>query len=269
MSVYLDYVFIENFAITLVILLETKFLIRKQGKLTRLILGSLISSFYICLMLIFKLPQLDYLISKMLLNMIVIYIVFSIINFKEYLKIMVIFYVVTSVNIGANIFISQMFNIPVNSLKSKAIIYLGGCIASYFIFKWLWKMFKDNLTEKNFIYKTTVKIRDKSFEYKGFLDTGNSLKDVVINKFVVFAKSKDRIESCLEEKDIVKVEMLTALGKGERRGCIIRNFEIEIKNKKYTSEVIVVFDNSKLWDDKNFDMILNYQLLKEIGGISI
>lgn len=269
MEIYLDYLFIENFCMSVIILFETGYLIRKKTSKRRIIIASIFSALYVCIMLVLKIEELDYVISKILINTIVIYIAFKIISLKQYLKTIIVFFTVTSVNIGANIFVSQMFNLPINSLTGKVIVYLGGLFMSYIIFKWLWKIYKQDTLEKNCLYEVIVKIGGKNFEYKGFLDTGNNLREVTINKYVIFARQKDQIEKYVSKNKNVEVDVYTIAGKEKLIGNLIENIEIRAKYNKYVGDAIIVFGNSEIWENKNFDMILNYELLKEMGGVRI
>lgn len=219
MSIYLDYIFIENFCITFIILLETAYLIRKRTNKLRLVLGSIICALYVCIMIVLKIDELDYVISKIALNIITVYIAFKTRDIKEYLKIISVFYLVTGVNIGTNIFISQMFNLPVNSLRGKTIVYGGGVLASYLIFKYLWKIYNNNMTEKDCLYNVIIKFQNKSFKYTGFLDTGNSLKDIINNRYVLFAKNKENIEEYIDKRNVVDIDVITVGKKEKKRRC--------------------------------------------------
>ncbi len=269
MSIYLDYIFIENFIITLIILLETAYLTRKSISKIRLILGAIISSIYVCTMLVFKIQEFNYIIAKLLLTIIVIYIAFNIGNVKEYIKSIAVFYVVTSVNLGVNIFISQMFDVSINNLKVKSIVYLGSLLASYLIFRWLWKIYKNNITNKDYIYKVIVHLGGKMFIYNGFLDTGNSSKEILRNKYILFASKKDNIEKQIQKNKLVEIDISMVGGKYKSTGVMVRKVEVEVNNKNYTGEAIIVFDSNIVWKNKQYDMILNYEFIKEIGGIKI
>lgn len=60
------------------------------------------------------------------------------------------------------------------------------------------------------------------------------------------------------------------MGKKKRRdGVLIKRVEININNKEYEGDPVIVFDNSGMWNGKKFDMILNYEFVKEIGGIGL
>lgn len=216
-----------------------------------------------------RIQQFDYVIAKILLNTIIICVGFNISNIKQYLKILAVFYTVISINIGVNIFITQMFNISINSLISKIITYIGGGTLSYLVFKWLWKTYKNNMTQKDYIYKVKVRFNNEDFIYKGFLDTGNSLKDILSNKYVIFAKKNNELSKYLYEKDRLKINIVTIGNKEIKEGWIFKDIEIEINKKIINSEAVIVFDDTNLWDGKQFDMILNYEFMKEIGGIEI
>ena len=74
MTIYLEYVFIENLIMDYFILKETNEIAKLHVNNKRIILASLFSSIYVVLMLVFKLEVLNYAISKILLAMCTVYI---------------------------------------------------------------------------------------------------------------------------------------------------------------------------------------------------
>lgn len=103
MYIVLEYLLLENFIINFLILYLNNILLKIDEKIYRIILASVLASFY---SLVFFSPMLIFLtkpFSKILISMIIVRISYRFINVKVFLKEILGFYLVSFIFAGATI----------------------------------------------------------------------------------------------------------------------------------------------------------------------
>ena len=271
MTIYLDYIFIENLLIDYILLYETGCVSKTEFKNRDLLISSIIASIYIVLMMYFNIDQLELVVCKMLLVIIMIYISFKPNNFSKYLKYISIFLLVNVVNVGSVIVITTVFNLSKVTGILKIIIYGISFIVAKILMLRMWNIYKREIKNNDLIYDVNINIDGKIYKYKAFLDTGNNVFSYSNNIPVVFAELKDEhMLKTLERKEHFYINTITLSNKSEKKAYVLDNVEIIKNNKKWNVNVAIVFEDVKLSKDGSYDMLLNYILYTEsLGGIKI
>lgn len=271
MKVYLDYIFIENFLIDFILLKETSMLAKEKTKNRFLVLSSIISSAYVLLMVVLKVEILNYLISKILLAVVITYISFKPDIFKKYIRLLILFFAVSIINVGTVEVITNLLGINQIDGIQKVTIYISGFLISKLIIIDLWKIYKLNLKSKSLIYDVTLKMGKKKYKYKAFLDTGNNVYSYHNDLPIVFAEIKDENQiKILDNMQSFEINTITLSNKTQKRAYLFNNVEIFKEGKTWYVDMGIVFEQSKFSKNNQYDMILNYILFSEkLGGISL
>ncbi len=269
MEIYLEYIFLENLIMDFIIIKETLEIAKLRIENKRIALASTIASLYIVLMLFFKVREMNFAISKIFLMIIILYIATEIKDVKSYLKLILIFLMVSVINAGACVCVSNIFNLSLNNGLEKALVYIATYyLAKTFLFR-LWKIYKLELTQKELNYTVQLNVAGKSYAFKGFLDTGNTVCSHGVP--VIFAEVIDEnMLNDLSSLECFDVKTVTLGNVCTKRAYILEGIKISKKTKQWVVKAGVVFENRQLSKLNNYNMILNYMLYTDsMGGIKI
>ena len=269
MTIYLDYIFIENFIIDFILFKETASIARKETKTKYTLIATTIASFYVVVMMYCRLQELNYLICKLLLAICVIYICFKPENVREYIKLIAIFCLVNVINVGVIVSIKNILNLSEVNMSVKIIVYISSFLISKYFIGYMWTIYKRKIKEDDLIYDVTIKIGNKDYEYRAFLDTGNSVFSYTYNIPVIFAELID-IEclTFLDKKQKFNINTVTLSNNQQKTAYIFDEIKIKKNNMKWCVKGAVVFEKTKF--SKDYNMLLNYILYtNDMGGIKI
>ncbi|MBR5369784.1 MAG: sigma-E processing peptidase SpoIIGA [Bacilli bacterium] len=168
MKVYIEEVFILNFLLDFMILYGTKRILKRNNKLIRVVIGSIIGSFTTFLLFI-NINSFILLILKLLISIILIIIVFG---FRNIIKNIIYFYLL-SIIIGGSAYLLNINNVFFLIISSFIVI-------SILIKEFL--SYKETFINK---YLVTIIINKKKYLLEGFIDTGNRLVDPISKKSIV------------------------------------------------------------------------------------
>lgn len=271
MIVYLDYVFIENFIIDFVMLKETAYLSRRNIKSSKGILAAIVSSVYVILLMLFKIQALNYIVSKLVLVIIIVYIAFLPKRIDEYIKLVIVFVGVSILNVGTLMVITSFLNLQEPNIFLKLCVYITSALISRFYMKGLWTLYKRQIKEEDLLYEVNIQLSSKKYCYKAFLDTGNSVYSYTYNLPVIFAEILDKeMLTDLENETFFTINTLTLSGESSKKAYVLEDVVIRKKDYKWKVKVGIVFDDTKLSKDGSYNMLLNYHLYaQELGGIKI
>ena len=271
MELYIDYIFIENFIIDTIILKETANISKKEAKNKHIILASIISSGYVVIMLVFKIQLLNFVICKVLLGGIMVYISFRPKTAMQYIKITGLFFLVAIINLGTINIIMNLFNIEVLNFLTKVLIYICGLYISKIQLQDMWKIFRQNIKVQELVYDVNLKVGNKQFSYKAFLDTGNNVYSYTYKMPVIFARVDDKsILKELKKLESFDITTVTLASQSKKIAYVFDNIEISKGEDVWRVKAGVVFENFNLSNRKDYNMILNYLLFtEELGGIKI
>ncbi|MBQ9019506.1 MAG: sigma-E processing peptidase SpoIIGA [Bacilli bacterium] len=237
MNIYLEEVFILNFLLDFMILYGTKRILKRNNKLIRIIIGSILGSFTTFLLLI-SISNLLLLILKLLISVFLIIISFGM---KDIIRNTLYFYLI-SIILGGSFY---LFDISNNS-----IILIGGSFIVISIIIKEFLNYKEVFTNK---YLVTIIYKKKKYNLEGFIDTGNRLRDSISKKDVI-----------LVNLDIKSNEILYVPYKALNTSGIIpciRPDKVIINNKEF-NDVLVGLSRDKFILDYN--CILPNRLKEEL-----
>lgn len=271
MTIYLDYVFIENLLIDYILLKETSYISKKNIKNIKAIISAIVASLYVVIMLYLKVQVLNFFICKILLAVVIIYITFNPKELTEYIKLMGVFFLISVINVGTITFITNFLNLQdINGLL-KIIVYVASLVISKFFMNYMWKIYSQNIKNNELIYEVKIALGNKSYKYNAFLDTGNSVYSYTYNLPVIFAELlEETMINELNEKEYFNITAITLSNESSKKAYVFDRVEITQKEKKWTVKAAIVFEKTKLSKDGSYNMLLNYNLYTQsLGGIKI
>lgn len=269
MTIYLDYLFIENIIFDFIILKEVAEISKVGHKNKRLIFASIVSSLYILIMLVCKLIELNYFVSKVLLAFITVYIAFKPRNVTTYIKLILTFFMVSIVNVGILIVIKNLLGIDNLIGITKILIYCFVYVTGKLVLFKFWKIYSTNVTKETLNYTVELKLGINKYIYEGFLDTGNTVYSHGMP--VIFAEIVDEnMLKVLNEKEYFLTKTVTLGSVTTKKAYIFEDILVSNGNDNWCVKAGVVFENNKMSKFNNYNMILNYILYTEsMGGIKI
>lgn len=267
LTVYIEYIFIENLIMNYLLLYQTSSFIKERVKKIKLFLSALVGAIYVCIMVYIRLEVLNYAFSKILLSFVMIYICFTPKDVRKYIKVVLYFYLISVINVGTYLFVINMFNITISNSFVKIIVYILGAIVVWFIDKQMWKMFKLELKKQNLVYDVYLPNGKKYIKYKGFIDTGNTSKHIASNRMIFYANKKITDMSNFEK---VNINVNTVNNVEKMEGYLVDNVIIKNKEKIKIVDIVICFSKEDIKNKLGCDMIMNYEIYEEIlGGIHI
>ena len=267
LTVYIDYIFIENLIMNYLLLYQTMVFIKQPQKKVKVFLASLIGAVYVTVMYLIRIEVLNYSISKILLSIVMIYISFTPKEMKKYIKELLTFYFISIVNVGTYLIIISLFNISLNNSVVKIIVYLIGSIVVWCIKSQMWRIFKLKLKKENLVYDVFVPSNGKYVAYKGFVDTGNTSKHLESSRMIFYANKKN---ICLEGLEKVNINVNTVNNVDNLTGYIVDNVIVKNKDNINIVDIVLCFSKENIESSLGYDMIMNYEIYEEmLGGIYI
>ena len=168
MNIYLEEVFILNFLLDFMILYGTKRILKRNNKIIRIIISSIIGSFTTFLLFI-NINNLLLFILKISISIILVFIAFG---YKNIIKNTIYFYLL-SIIIGGSAYLLDINNV--------FFLVISSFIVTYVLIK-EFLSYKEIYTNK---YLVTIFINKKEYKFEGFIDTGNRLIDPVSKKSII------------------------------------------------------------------------------------
>lgn len=260
MKVYLDLIFITNFLFDFIILLAVSFILKRNTKLYKILLGSLFGSITL-LILFVRMNNIELFIFKFIISIFMTLITFNYRDLRYTLKNIYYLYLISIILGGFLYFI----NIQI-STSNKGLLFVTSdislnvfiSIVLSIIMLWSYiKQMKELKTNNNKYYKICIEFLDKTKCYmNAFLDTGNKLIDPYKKRSIILVND-NLINEKLKEK-IVLVPYYTTSGEGLLKCIKISKIYIDgVLCKKRC--LIGLTNNIKL---DGVDCILNEKMLE-------
>ncbi len=189
MKVYIDVVIGINFLFDFFLLESVNYILRRNSKVTKLLLGSLCGSIT-TLFMFFEFNQFQLLILKILVSVIMLIVAFGYQNFVYFKKNCLYFYLVSMLLGGAIYFLKTQFSYTNKGLifnkSALSISYIIILIIGVIIYLKYVKSFKELKNNYSNYYECQIFLDDqKKYSFTAFLDTGNKLSDPYTNKSIV------------------------------------------------------------------------------------
>lgn len=212
MTIYLDVIFIENLCMNYIILFATGYITKIKMKQMRLIIASCLGSAYAILMYIQNNIFFSNIFLKILLSIVIILIAFYPKKSKQFLKQIVIFYLISFVFGGCAIFLLYFIK-PQNVLIKNGVFvgkyplkvaFLGG-IVGFTLTKISFKLVREKMNKKDMYAKIIIFNNKNNVQVKAIIDTGNMLKDP-ISGIPVIVVCKDKLYELFPQAILDNIE---------------------------------------------------------------
>lgn len=234
-------------------------------------------------------------IVKILLSIVMLYLTFAPKNFKEMLKMLIFFYLISFVFGGAALGVIYMVNSGRISIQNGVLIgtytmktIFIGIIVAFIIVILAFKLVKSKFSKNDLFCDITIKINEKEIKTKAMLDTGNLLKEPITNIPVVVVEHTllcevvpkeilDNIENILggdlekipepiknEYMSKLKVIPFTSLGKqnGMLLGLKADGLKVEeVDGVRNVDKVIIGMYNKRLSKKEEYRALLGIDVL--------
>lgn len=252
MKIYIDYVLLINFFFDFLILLTVSIILKRNRKLYRIILGSLIGSLSV-LILFLNISNISLFLFKLLISIMMIITAFGC---KDFMKNFLYLYFVSIILGGFLYFINNTF-----SYKVEGLLFINNGFSINLILLFLispiiiYIYIKENKLHKkiNNLHIVTIKYLNKTYTYSAYLDTGNNLYDPYFHKPVCIL-----YDSKIDIKNIIYIPYNTLSETGMLKGFKVE--EMIIDNKDVYKNVLIGISDNK-FNLFSCDMILHSSYL--------
>lgn len=268
MTVYIDVVIAENFIINYFLILITTQIISIRVKTINIFLASLLGSVYTLFIFIPEFNFLTSIIGKTLFVVIMMTITLKSRNISVILKGSLIFFMTSFMFVGVCFFFALMQNnyditkaFIIEKYSSKYFLFSG--IIIYIFLNRVILYVKDRISLTNLIYDLEMNIDGEKINIRGFLDTGNELREPVTTLPVIIAEKNYFSQIKLDGKNLFNIPYKVI------NGCNDTMLGLKVKNiKMYNkSSNILIKDAIICFCDKNLSKNGDYEALLSRGII--
>ncbi|MBU5317109.1 sigma-E processing peptidase SpoIIGA [Clostridium bornimense] len=240
MIVYLDILLIENFIVNFFLLYITIKSLSIEVNYKRLLASSMLGALYVITYFYNFNGILNSLPLKLIIGYLLVAIVLKENTIGIKIKGSILYLLYTVLLAGICFFLAQ---------NSKVYIYRGfifnfsskklllSLILIFFLLDRMYKFIKDSLFVNKFIYDMELILGDEIIKLKGFLDTGNELREPITNLPVVFIES-----TVIDKKLIDENQMITISYK------VVNNRKFEVKAFKPKALIVHRGEEKKVVD---------------------
>lgn len=255
MTIYIDLVIILNFIFDLILLVSVNYILRRNVRIERLLLGSFFGSVTLLVMFI-KISNILFILFKFMVSIFIIIVTFGYRDIKYTMKNITYFYLVSMLMGGGIEFLNNQFKYTNNGLVfvdkgleiSYAIVLLVALII-YFVYIRNFKELKNNYS--NYYLCKIFFDKRQSIEVNAFLDTGNKLKDPYTDRSIILV-DKDKVKEIKVGKPLYVP--YNSLNNHGLLTCY-KGFKIEIEGKVFDRFLIGISDEHFYMD--GIDCIIN------------
>ena len=198
-EIYLDVLFLENLVMNYLILLVTSKFSRRKTSNLRLFLGALIGALYFVILVVFPGMKIYYsTVSKIILSLVIVAVVFSPGKINVFFKTLAIFYISTFIFAGAA-FALLYFNGRGGFLQngmiyvfwqSKLTLLFLTVITAGIVIKIFWDVIKYRFIKEKLLITLKIFFEQRTVVLPALVDTGNSLYDPLTSMPVVVVEFK-------------------------------------------------------------------------------
>lgn len=262
MKVYLDMIFLLNFAFDFLLLTSTSIILRRNAKFYRLILGGVVGGISI-FTLFMRINSLELFILKIIISILMILTSFGFKDIRYTLKNLYYLYTASILLGGFLYFLNVQF-----SYKHEGLVFYHDGLSVNFIVLIvtspiiIFTYIKQALNLKNNYsnyYKVDIYLKDGTIKnFSAFLDTGNKLYDPYKKRPIILVYSKDlKFDYNLENTLLVPYDGINSHGLLK---CIIPD-KINIIGVGVRTDVLIGISNEKI-DIDGINCILHTKLLE-------
>lgn len=281
-EVYIDILILENIFMNFFLLYLLSKISKNPTNNIKIFIASFIGSMYIIVVFIPSLHIFYSLIFKVIVSVLMVYIAFIPKDIKKLLRLILIFYTEAFILGGGIIGFFYLVYGDINSIDSVFLlskistkfIIISSFIAILFI-KIGFDIFESYYSEKQCEVNLEIYLNGKSCNIKGFIDTGNQLRDPLdgskvivsnINALSNLINIKDNNINSLKENTSFKIRTIPYKAIGTENGVLI-GFKSDIviaknKNKtKINKNITIALNNKSFLGDSSYDAIVYPEIL--------
>ena len=260
MKIYLDLIFLLNFSFDFILLLTVSIILRRNVKIIRLILGSIIGGLSTFLLFL-DINNIELFLYKLFISIVMLLITFKYKNIKYTLKNMEYLYI-TSIILGGFLY---LLNLEF-SYKNEGIIFYHNGLSINFIFLiilspiilYLYiKQVKELKNNYSYYHKLNIYYKDKIIKINSYLDTGNKLKDPYLNRPIIIINNKLIEDKYLDDYILVPMDTINS---HSMLKCI-KVDKIEIDGKELKKNVLIGLSPKKI-KMEGIDSIIGKSILE-------
>lgn len=257
MTIYLDLVMILNFVIDFILLLTVSIILKRNVKLTRIMLGAFIGGISI-LFLFFNINSFILFIFKILISILMILTTFGYKTIK-YTLVNILYLYMSSIILGGFLY---LLNLEF-SYKHIGMIFFNNGLSINFIFLIIFspiilyiyiKQTKNLRYNYSNYYNIEIINKNKRYKYIGYMDSGNVLVDNLTKKIVILI---DKRKLLFNIKEFRLIPYMSVNGSNMMK--VVKIDKLIFNNKEYSNILLGVMDNISL---DGVDVILNRKLLE-------
>lgn len=181
----MDIILLENIGMNYILLMATAILLRKETKILRTLIASMLGAAYAIVSYANILPIYSHLITKVFLSVAMVYVALKPQNGKTLLKTIVLFYFVSFVFGGCAF--ALLYIVRPEQILMKNGVYIGtypikiailAGVVGIPLLQIVARLLKNKLSNHR-IYEITIHLNQKAKTVKALLDTGNLLKEPI------------------------------------------------------------------------------------------
>lgn len=258
MKIYLDLVMILNFFIDFILLLTVSVILKRNIKITRIMLGAFIGGISI-IFLFLNINSFYLFLFKIIISIVMVLITFKYKNIK-YTLINLLYLYTSSIILGGFLY---LLNLEF-SYKHIGIIFYNNGLSINFIFLLIFspfilyiyiKQIKNLKYNYSNYYNIELYYNNKKYKYTAYMDTGNVLIDSLTKKSVILI-DKRKLLFDIKEFRLIPYTSIN----GESMIKVVKLDKLIFNNKEYNNVLLGIIDNINL---DGVDIILNRKLLEE------
>ncbi len=263
MKIYLDLVFLLNFAYDLLLLMTIDITLKRHMHLKRLVLASLLGALSL-IILFLPFNKVILFILKILVSILMVLIAFKYKNIK-YTFTNLLYLYMCSVILGGFLY---LLDIEFSYKKDGLIFYFDGLSINYILLLIIAPVILGLYIYEHIKYKVTynfnckleiVFTNGKTLFCNGFIDSGNKLKDPITKKYVIIM-SKKLLSSYINIRSPMYVPY-KSLNKYGLLECFKIKY-LKVNNSIYTNYLVGISNDE--FNLNGADVLLNYNLLEDI-----
>ncbi len=195
MKIYLDIVLLENFIMNYIIIFSTALISKAKVNHLKIGMASLVAGLYSILNYVWNLGNLESLLIKFLISVLIILIGFDSYKIKTILKQLILFYLVSFTFGGISFMLLFLVNpanivfengLLVGSYPMKVTIFGG--ILGFIIIACVSYIIKDRLRTKSMLCDLEIFYKGNYQKLKTMIDTGNLLKEPISQTDVIIVE---------------------------------------------------------------------------------
>lgn len=262
MKLYIDLLFLLNLSFDFILLLATSIILKRNTKITRILLGALVGACSIFILFL-RISTLMLFFIKLIIAFLMVIVTFKFKDLRYTIRNITFLYTL-SIILGGFLY---LLNIEFSYKNSGIVFYHNGLsinwivlliISPIIIYLYVKQaiMLKNNYSN---YYKVDIYFKDnKKLQLNAFLDTGNHLTDPYKNRPIILVHSKE-IYKYINEKNMLLVPY-TSLNNKNLLKCI-KAEKIEIKGVGCNNKFLIGISEEKIKID-GVDCILSLKLLE-------